>query len=263
MRLLQQLYRRLFQASRSTTPDVPVDLPRLEDQIKYRIRDRSLFYRSLLHRSYLQYSKAKHLASNERLEFLGDSILNLVVGEHLYHNFPDAPEGELTKVRARLVNRKALAVYARESNLWDFILMSSGTAQTHGKGSDSILADAYEAIIAAIYLDGGYEEAKRFVERQVLAAVQKGLLNSRDENFKSILLEYSQAQGLGLPRYNLIKEEGPDHDRIFTVEVVVGNKPLGIGVGKNKKSAEQHAAARALQKIRAASHHQAVHKVAT
>ncbi|MFQ5797552.1 MAG: ribonuclease III [Bacteroidota bacterium] len=249
MRLLQRLYRRLRNPSRPTSPDMPVDFPRLEDQIGYRIRNRSHFYRALLHRSYLQYSQAKDLKSNERLEFLGDSILNLVVGEYLYHNFPDATEGELTKIRARLVNRKALAVYARDFNLWDFILMSSGTAQTLGKGSDSILADAYEAIIAAIYLDGGYQEAERFVERQVLAVVAKGLLDAGDENYKSTLLEYSQARGLGLPRYNLIKEEGPDHDRIFTVEVLVGNKSLGIGVGKNKKAAEQHAAARALQKI--------------
>lgn len=257
MRLLQEFYRRLRNSLKPSSSDTPVDFRRLEHEIGYKIHNRIHFYRALLHRSYLQYARAKDLESNERLEFLGDSILNLVVGEYLYHIYPDAEEGELTKIRARLVNRKALALYARELKLWDFILMSSGTAQTLGKGSDSILADAYEAIIAAIYLDGGYQAAKRFVERQVLAAVRKGLLAEGDENYKSMLLEYSQAQGLGLPQYNVIKEEGPDHDRIFTVEVIVGNKPLGVGVGKNKKAAEQQAAAGALQKIGMTPHHEA------
>ena len=256
MRLLERLYRRLRSPLRPATPDMPVDFARLENKIEYTIRDRRLFYQALLHRSYLQYSKSKDLKSNERLEFLGDSILNLVVGEYLYHNFPDAEEGELTKIRARLVNRRALTLYARELNLWDSILMSSGTAQALGKGSDSILADAYEAVIAAIYLDGAYQEAKRFVERQVLAAVKRGVLDAGDENYKSMLLEYSQAQGFGLPRYKLINEEGPDHDRVFTVEVVVGDESRGVGVGKNKKTAEQEAAARALQKIGMLPHHQ-------
>jgi len=257
MGLLQRLSRHLRNTVRSTPSELPVDFERLQEQIGYSIRDRSLFYRALLHRSYLQYSQTKDLKSNERMEFLGDSVLNLVVGEYLYHNFPEATEGELTKFRARLVNRKALALYAREIDLWNFILMSAGAAQTLGKGSDSILADTYEALIAAVYLDGGYWESRRFVERQVLAAVQKGLLDIMDENYKSMLLEYSQAQGMGLPRYNLIKEEGPDHDRSFTVEVVVGKKALGTGVGKNKKAAEQHAAARALRRIGMSPHHQA------
>ncbi|MEE9288684.1 MAG: ribonuclease III [Bacteroidota bacterium] len=255
MRLLQRFYRRLLNRVRPNFPDLPVDFVRLESRIGYRIRDRNHFYRALLHRSYLQYPQGRNLKSNERLEFLGDSILNLVAGEYLYHNFPDATEGELTKIRARLVNRRALARYAKELDLWDFILMSSATAQTLNKGSDSILADAYEAIIAAIYLDGGYQEAKRFVEQHILAAAEKGPLDAGDENYKSMLLEYSQAHGLGLPRYNIMKEEGPDHDRTFTVEVVVGNRSLGIGVGKNKKAAEQNAAARAMQNIGTRSNH--------
>jgi ribonuclease-3 len=214
----------------------------------YKIRNQDIFVQALLHRSFLQRSN-KPARSNERLEFLGDSILNLIVGEYLYRHFPNAEEGELTKVRSRLVNRKALAAYAREIKLSDFILMSSSAAQSVGKGSETIAADTYEAVIAAIYLDGGFVAAKKFVERQVLAALKKGAVITADENYKSMLLEYSQSKGLGVPRYTIVNEHGPDHDRTFTVEVVLNNMRKGSGMGKNKKEAEQAAAGQALKKL--------------
>ena len=170
--------------------------------------------------------------------------------EYLYHHFPNAEEGELTKIRSRLVNRKALAAYAKDIELMDFILMSPSAAHSLGKGGDTIVADTYEALIAAIYLDGGYDHAKEFVERQVLAALRNGSVLTSDENYKSILLEYAQSQGLGVPRYTIVKEEGPDHDRIFTVDVLLEDVRKGSGTGKNKKEAEQAAARRALQKLR-------------
>lgn len=216
--------------------------------IGYAIRNQELFVQALLHRSFLQ-RMSRPGRSNERLEFLGDSILNLIVAEYLFHHYPEAEEGELTKIRSRLVNRKALVVYAKEIQLLDFILMSQSAAQSIGKGSDTIVADTFEAVVAAIYLDSGYEPAKEFVERQVLAAIQNGSVGISDENYKSMLLELSQAKGLGIPRYTIVKEEGPDHDRTFTVEVMINNGERGSGVGKNKKEAEQAAAFQALRAI--------------
>ncbi|MEK9137942.1 MAG: putative dsRNA-binding protein, partial [Bacteroidota bacterium] len=133
--------------------------------------------------------------------------------------------------------------------LMDFIFMSPSAAQSIGKGYDTIIADTYEAVIAAIYLDGGYPDAKKFVERQVLGAIKSGAVVTDDENFKSILLEYAQGRGLGVPRYVIVKEEGPDHDRTFTVEVVLNLVKLGCGTGKNKKEAEQAAASKALEEL--------------
>jgi ribonuclease-3 len=227
---------------------LPSSLDDLEHAIGYSIRNRDLFVQALIHRSYLQQTN-QHGQSNERLEFLGDSILNLVVGEYLYHHFPDADEGELTKVRSRLVNRKALVAYSKSIQLGKFILMSHSAQQSMGKGSETIVADTYEALIAAIYLDGGFEAAKQFVERQLTEALKNRTVVTSDENYKSMLLEYAQGHGLGVPRYTIVKEEGPDHDRTFTVEVSIGGKKRGAGIGKNKKEAEQAAARKALEKL--------------
>jgi ribonuclease-3 len=223
-------------------------IKQFQQLIGYSIYNQDIFVQALLHRSFMQRANAPG-DSNERLEFFGDSILNLIVAEYLYHHFPDAEEGELTKVRSRLVNRKALAAYAKEIKLSEFILMSPSAAQTIGKGYDTIIADTYEAVIAAIYLDGGYEAARKFVERQVLSAMKKGSVVTADENYKSMLLEYAQSKGLGIPRYTIVKEDGPDHDRTFTVEVVLSNIMKGSGTGKNKKEAEQAAASRALEAL--------------
>jgi ribonuclease III len=225
------------------------NIKKFQKNIGYTVKDERVFVRALLHRSYLQQMDTQG-DSNERLEFLGDSILNLIVAEYLYHHFPDAEEGELTKIRSRLVNRKALAAYAKDIELMDFILMSPSAAHSLGKGGDTIVADTYEALIAAIYLDGGYSRAKEFVERQVLAALKNGSVVTSDENYKSILLEYAQSRGLGVPRYTIVNEEGPDHDRTFTVDVLLDDVQKGSGTGKNKKEAEQAAARRALQKLR-------------
>ncbi len=227
---------------------LPSSLNGLKQALGYNIRNADLFVQALVHRSYLQQTN-QHGQSNERLEFLGDSILNLIVGEYLYHHFPNAEEGELTKVRSRLVNRKALVAYSKSIKLASFILMSQSAAQSLGKGSDTIVADTYEAIIAAVYLDGGYAEAKKFVERQLVEALRKRTVITSDENYKSMLLEYAQANGLGVPRYTIVKEEGPDHDRTFTVEVSMSNKRHGTGTGKNKKEAEQVAAMKALKRF--------------
>ncbi len=246
------LRRRRAEASRnSEKPPHPLpdsQVRRLQRLLGYSIHNSEIFAQALLHRSFLQ-RLPQSTRSNERLEFLGDSILNLVVAEYLYHRFPQAEEGELTKIRSRLVNRKALAAYAKAIHLSDFILMSPSAAQSIGKGYDAITADTFEAIIAAIYLDGGIQQAREFVERQVLTAMKKGSVVTADENYKSMLLEYAQSQGIGAPRYHIVKEEGPDHDRTFTVDVLLNNVRQGRGTGKNKKEAEQAAASEALDKL--------------
>ena len=222
------------------------NISRFQQLTGYTVKNQDIFILALLHRSFLQRPDQPD-RSNERLEFLGDSVLNLVAAEYLYNSFPLAEEGELTKIRSRLVNRKALAAYAKEIHLMDFIFMSASAAQSIGKGYDTIIADTYEAVIAAIYIDGGYADAKKFVERQVLAAIKNGTVITDDENYKSLLLEYAQGHGLGVPRYIIVKEEGPDHDRTFTVDVTINSVRLGSGTGKNKKEAEQVAANKALE----------------
>ncbi|MBI5463528.1 MAG: ribonuclease III [Ignavibacteriales bacterium] len=225
------------------------DFSRFERTIRYRPRQWQLFLQALMHRSYLQLI-GKEWGSNERLEFLGDAVLNAVVAEDLYKKHPLEEEGVLTKLRARLVNRKTLAIRARDMNLTDFLLLSTSAAQSIDSGSESILADAFEAILGATYLDGGAEAAKRFVRIHLLDHPEAMATALTDDNYKSALLEYSQGNALGIPKYAVVKEEGPEHDRRFTVEVAIGKKPLGIGSGRSKKDAEQSAAAQALDYIR-------------
>ena len=251
--LLRSLFSRSRRPVREPAADLPADLDpatlqRLERTLGYRIRCRELFVQGLLHRSFHQNSTHPN-PSNERLEFQGDSVLNLIVGEYLYHKYPDSPEGDLTKFRSRLVNRKALAVYANALDLSRFILMSPSAAQSVGKGYETIVSDTFEALVAALYLDGGFDAARTFVERQVTAAIDAGTVVTVDENYKSRLLEYAQSHGFGVPRYVIVKQDGPDHDRTFTVEVQLRNEKYGAGTGKNKKEAEQAAAGEALANI--------------
>lgn len=224
------------------------DFKRFERTIGYAPRNWELFVQSLLHRSYLQFVDPRW-KSNERLEFLGDSVLNSAVAEYLYESFPQLEEGDLTKLRSRLVNRRMLAQRAKELHISEFLLLSNSAIQSIDSGSESILADAFEAILGAIYLDGGTKAARKFVRRTLLTS--QDVLNSAqtDDNYKSALLEYSQRNSLGIPRYSVLKEEGPEHDRRFTIEVIIGNQNFGSGNGKSKKDAEQSAAAQALEKI--------------
>lgn len=226
-----------------------VDWNQLQSALRYTIVNKDHFVRALVHRSFIPVSHIEGLESNERLEFLGDSILNFVIAEYLYGQYPEKEEGELTIMRARLVNRKALAFCAKEIDLKKFMLTHTNSAGVQEKGFDTILSDAYEAVIAALYLDGGLETAKRFILERLHSALANGYLQASDQNFKSELLELSQAKGKGIPRYQTLKEEGPDHDRTFTIQVLVGSDPYGIGTGKNKKEAEQAAAEVAIAKL--------------
>ncbi len=227
----------------------PPDYKKLERRLKYKINDQSIFFEALTHRSFSQEDEQKKLRSNERMEFLGDSILNLIVAEFLFKKFPDSEEGNLTKIRSRLVNKKALSEYANKIELFEFLLLSQNAIISFPKGIESILADAYESMIAAIYLDGGYEQARQFVLGIILS--NKEILSKAltDNNYKSALLEYSQAFGLGIPKYQTLSESGPNHNPVFTVSVSIGKTQLGQGTGSNKKEAEQQAAKEALIKL--------------
>ncbi len=214
------------------------------------IRDLSLFERSLTHRSILRGSPDSHLASNERLEFLGDAVLGFVVAEYLYNFFPDKDEGFLTRLRAKLVNGQALASCAKRIGLGNHVLMSGNMEQSGGRENQTILADAFEAVIGAIYLDAGMEAASRFIHKNLLSEIDLVELAERHDNYKSLLLEHAQAQGWPQPEYRITMEEGPSHDKVFTVEVVVKNMPYGRGTAGSKKKAEQKAAREALRHLR-------------
>jgi ribonuclease-3 len=224
------------------------DFVRFEQTIKYNPRRWRLFLQALLHRSYLQIVDEKW-DSNERLEFLGDAVLNCVIAEYLFQTYPEMEEGSLTKMRSRLVNRRVLAQRAKEMHLSEFLLLSSSAAQSIDSGSESIVADAFESLVGALYLDGGLEAARKFIYSSLLKNPE--VINSAltDDNYKSALLEYAQARSLGIPRYGVVREEGPEHDRRFTVEVLINAKSWGTGSGRSKKEAEQSAAEQALDHI--------------
>ncbi len=213
----------------------------LEKSLGVDIHLAPLYEQALTHRSYLQVANTPDHRSNERLEFLGDAILGLITAEYLFYNNKEVLEGELTKMRSWIVNKKSLAICAKALKLDTYIFISYSAAQSLQRGNDGMLADALEAIIAAVYLDRGFDEARRFIVEKLLPImVQESLVH--DTNFKSLLLEAVQGKGQPAPRYVVVREEGPDHEKYFTVNVVVDEKVIGTGSGKNKKDAEQAAA---------------------
>lgn len=218
-------------------------LDECERLVEHRFANRSLLHRALIHRSYLPTNGKPALESNEVLEFLGDAVLELVVVEHLYRRFPDKREGDLSKLKALLVSGSLLNQVGAEIQLGRFILMSENEERNGGRARCSILEDTMEAIIGALYLDGGIKPAKRFIEKYIISKSDDPVTLKAEENHKSILLEYSQARGMGAPLYKTVSEEGPDHCKHFEVEVYIGDQLLGRGGGNNKKSAQQNAAA--------------------
>lgn len=221
-----------------------VDLAQLEHNIRYHFSDKHLILEALSHSSYAN-EKRKSRKCNERLEFLGDSVLSIVVAEYLFHKYPEMPEGELTKLRASLVCEKALHVFAKEIRLGDFLLLGKGEERTGGRLRSSILADAFEAVIAAIFLDGGMAAAKRhilrFIPEDPMAWDPVGF-----QDYKTQLQEVVQKNPEEKVEYVLVNETGPDHDKAFTVEVLLNSNVIGTGVGHSKKAAEQLAAKEAL-----------------
>ncbi|MCS6989567.1 MAG: ribonuclease III [Chloroherpetonaceae bacterium] len=221
----------------------------LEAIVATRICDETLFATALTHRSALDFLGKDRFVSNERLEFLGDAVLDLVIAEHLYKLYPDFNEGALTKLRSQLVNAKVLAQYARRFDLGKLLIVSDSAEQNGVRESETALADAFEALIGAVYLDSGYERARAFLEKTMIQGTNFAALVVSDQNFKSALLEYAQGERLPLPSYFVISEEGPPHKKIFKVGVRMGDEVLGEGTGKSKKAAEQLAAKEAYEKI--------------
>ncbi len=219
----------------------------LEKAIGYRFTNISLLQNALAHSSFANERWHNSLMSNERLEFLGDSVLGMLVAEYLYRTFPDRPEGELTRMRADMVCERALAQIAHQIGLGGHLLLGKGEEQGGGRSRDSILADAVESVIAACLLDGGMLAAKQFVERFVLTRVPVTKLNNAD--YKTALQELVQQKKNQTISYVLVDETGPDHDKQFTVELTINGQCVGRGVGTSKKRAEQDAARVAFQKL--------------
>lgn len=216
----------------------------LEQKLGYKFNNINLLKNALTHSSYANEVR-NGFSSNERLEFLGDSVLSIVVSDYIYKHYPNMPEGELTKLRASLVCEKSLCAFSRELELGSYLMLGKGEDKGGGRDRDSILADAFEAVLAAIYLDGGMEPARRHVMNFVL----RELKHTDDEvfkDYKTALQEIIQRNPEESVTYILIDESGPDHDKSFTVEVRLNSNVIGKGTGKNKKRAEQMAAKEAL-----------------
>lgn len=220
------------------------DFLTLQERIGYKFKNTELLKRALTHTSYANETGGDHNLSNERLEFLGDSVLGVITAEDFFMNYRSLPEGELTKLRAATVCEKALCEYAKDIDLGSFILLGRGEIVTGGSERPSILADAFEALIAAIYLDGGMDAAKGFV----LKYIEKAAKEHRGfKDYKTMLQEVVQKNPGEIVEYVLVKETGPDHDKRFEVEVHLNSNVIGRGIGTSKKKAEQAAAKEALE----------------
>ena len=218
----------------------------LEQKIGYVFKDKSLIERALMHSSYTNEKHLKKYECNERLEFLGDAVLELVSSAYLFNEFPKVSEGELTKTRASMVCEPSLAMCARDIGLGDYLLLGKGEEATGGRKRDSITSDAMEALIGAIYLDGGFTNAKEFIHKFILNDIEHKQLFY---DSKTILQEMVQAKYKETLVYELLKEEGPDHNKSFEVCVKIGDEEIGRGLGRTKKAAEQVAAYHGICKI--------------
>ena len=219
----------------------------LEKAIGYRFKNISLLQNALAHSSYANERWHDSLMSNERLEFLGDSILGMTVADYLYRNFPDRPEGELTRMRADMVCETTLAAVANRIGLGQHLLLGHGEEQGSGRSRASILADAVESVIAACYLDGGFEPAAEIIRTFILCDVPVKKLHNVD--YKTTLQELVQQKKNQVLSYALVGESGPDHDKQFVVKVSLNGKPVGQGTGRSKKKAEQDAARVAMEAL--------------
>jgi len=224
-------------------------LEKFEKNIGVNFRDKQHLQQALTHRSYLNENPSFKLSHNERLEFLGDAVLELVVTEYLYTKYPKVWEGELTAYRAALVNTVSISQVSATLEVQKFLLMSKGEAKDTGRARQSILANAYEAIIGAIYLDQGYDKAKDFIVRTLIPKTEEIVKKKLWRDAKSSFQEQSQDKRSITPKYEVLAEEGPDHDKVFTVGVFVGDELICKGKGPSKQEAEQESARQALEKL--------------
>lgn len=222
------------------------NIEELESIIEYSFNNKELLLNALTHTSYVNENPFKDVFDNERLEYLGDAVLEVVSSKFIYQSYPDMNEGEMTKFRASLVCEPTLANDARDVKLPNFLYLGKGEESSGGRNRNSIISDAFEALIAAIFLDGGYEKAEEFIMKFAMNDIEhKRLFNDS----KSILQERVEKTKRGELEYKIIDEQGPDHDKTFTVAAIIDGKTVGTGVGPNKKAAEQKAAFNALKDI--------------
>jgi ribonuclease-3 len=221
----------------------------LQVRIGYRFKDRGLLEHALTHKSRSAEDATGGVADNESLEFLGDAVLGLVVADTLFHQYPGYNEGQKSKVKAAVVSTQQLARQAEEIRLGEHLILGRGEEKTGGRFKQALLADAYEALIAAIYLDGGLDEAAAFLRRELKASMDAGVAQTFAPDYKSALQEKLQALGRPLPEYRLSGSEGPDHRKTFNIDVVVSGEVLGSATGRAKKEAEQEAARLALARL--------------
>ena len=226
------------------------DPAELEQQLSYDFSNKDFLHEALRHSSYVNELAQENLNDNERLEFLGDAVLNLIVGHLLMRRYPDIHEGELSRRRANLVNESQLAEMARSFELGEYVQLGKGEIQTDGREKNSILADTFEALTAAVYLDGGFDAAFRFIKANFLPMMDRQDSTSNNYDYKSQLQELVQVSHGAMPNYRIIREDGPDHDKTFWVELKVLDTETQ-GSGKNKKTAEQEAAQKALEILKA------------
>jgi len=224
------------------------DFSKFEKQINITFKNKDLLRQAFTHRSYINEHKALGWGHNERLEFLGDAVLELVTTEYLFEKYPDKPEGELTSFRAALVNTVTISDAARDFEMENFLLLSKGESKDKGRARQYILANTFEAVIGAVYLDGGYEKAKEFIDKGLFHKTDKIVEMGLWKDAKSLFQEKAQEEIGITPAYKVLKEAGPDHDKDFTVAVLLNNEEVAEARGKSKQEAEQEAASAALLK---------------
>lgn len=221
----------------------------LQEAIGFTFKDDSLFREALVHRSYLHENPSFPSRDNQRLEFLGDALLDFVAGDYLYRRYPKMREGELTSLRAALVKEETLARFAQALDLGRYLYLGRGEEESGGRERPSLLADAFEALAGALHLDGGLKAAKRFILRFLEPETDRIIAQGEVRDYKSLFQEEAQRRFQATPLYRTIDERGPDHNKLFTVEVLIAEKVYGRGEGRTKQAAEQEAARQALEKI--------------
>lgn len=222
-----------------------MDINQFQEILHYRFRDASLLNTALTHRSYVNENPSETGHDNERLEFLGDAVLELCISDLLMKHFPDYQEGPLSQLRATIVNEQPLAEMAKSFRLGDYLLLGKGEEASGGRSKPSLLANTFEALIAAIYLDGGFEEAAALIRRLFTPLIEEGYRTYRD--YKTTAQQISQQVFKETPSYTLIHEHGPDHDKTFEIRLSIADRIQTTGIGKNKKEAEQRAAEKAIR----------------
>jgi ribonuclease-3 len=225
-----------------------MDINELQSRLNLSFHNENLLLQAFTHSSYVNEHRHKNLQDNERLEFLGDAVLEIGVSQYLFHTYPEMPEGELTKLRASIVCEPALVRFAKRLDFGSYIRLGRGEAQTGGSERPAILADVFEAFLGALYIDQGYEKVLEFLENHVYPIIDTGAF-SHGMDYKSQLQEFVQQDKGQMISYKVIEEKGPSHDRVFLVHVYINERVIGEGKGRSKKEAEQHAAKLALDKL--------------